>query len=102
MNLLEIDLVCEEQATYRQGTDTRTEQRRVYAARVFERRKFDIPPGMPFEQQCRIEIPLGAMHSFQADHNAVQWRFVVRGEVTGWPKYERVFPIIVFPKPPGR
>jgi hypothetical protein len=102
MNLLEIDLVCEEQATYRQGTDTRTEQRRVYAARVFERRKFDIPPGMPFEQQCRIEIPPGAMHSFQADHNAVQWRFVVRGEVTGWPKYERVFPIIVFPKPPGR
>jgi hypothetical protein len=102
MNFLEIDLVCEEQATYRQGTDTRTEQRRVFAARVFERRKFDIPQGMPFEQQCRIEIPRGAMHSFQADHNEVQWRFVVRGEVAGWPKYERVFPIIVFPKPPGR
>jgi hypothetical protein len=102
MNFLEIDLVCEEQATYRQGTDTRTEQRRVYQERVFERRKFDIPQGMPFEQQCRIEIPTGAMHSFSADHNEVQWKFVVRGEVLGWPKYERSFPIIVFPKPPAR
>jgi Protein of unknown function (DUF3592) len=102
MNFLEIDLVCEEQATYRQGTDTRTEQRRVYQERVFERRTFDIPQGMPFEQQCRIEIPPTAMHSFSADHNEVQWKFVVRGEVLGWPKYERSFPIIVFPKPTGQ
>ena len=27
MNFLEIDIVCEEQATYHQGTDTRTERR---------------------------------------------------------------------------
>ncbi len=102
MNFLEVDLVCDEQATYHQGTDTRTEQRRVYEQRVFERRQFDIPLGMPFEQQCRIEIPSDAMHSFWSDHNEVQWKFVVRGEVPGWPKYERSFPIVVFPRPPKR
>ncbi len=102
MNFLEIDLVCEEQATYRQGTDTRTERRRVFQQRIFERRQFDIPQGMPFEQQCRIEIPADAMHSFLADHNEVQWKFVVRGEVHGWPRYERSFPIVVFPKPAPR
>lgn len=98
MSFLEIDLVCEEQTTYRQGTDTRTERRRVYQQRLFERRQFDIPQGMPFEQQCRIEIPTDAMHSFIADHNEVQWKFVVRGEVPGWPRYERSFPIVVFPR----
>jgi hypothetical protein len=102
MSFLEIDLVCEEQATYRQGTDTRTERRRVYQQRVFERRQFDIPQGMPFEQQCRIEILSDAMHSFIADHNEVQWKFVVRGEVPGWPRYERSFPIVVFPRPAPR
>ncbi|HEV2972214.1 MAG TPA: DUF3592 domain-containing protein [Pirellulales bacterium] len=96
---LEVDLVCDEQATYRQGTDTRTEQRRVCRQRVFDRRKFEIPQGMPFEQQCRIEIPADAMHSFSSDHNEVQWKFVVRGEIGGWPKYERSFPIVVFPRP---
>ena len=101
MNFLEVDLVCEEQATYRQGTDTRTEQCRVFQRRVFERRRFDIPQGMPFEQQCRIEIPAEAMHSFWSDHNEVQWKFIVGGEVEGWPKYQRSFPIIVFPRPPA-
>ncbi len=99
MNYLEVFLVCEEEATYRQGTDTRTEQRRVYEQEVFSRRRFDIPQGIPFEHQCRIEIPADAMHSFTADHNEVQWKFVVRGQVQGWPKYERAFPIIVYPKP---
>ena len=27
---------------------------------------------------------------------------VVRGEVPGWPRYERSFPIVVFPKPAPR
>jgi hypothetical protein len=99
MSYLDVFLVCEEQATYRQGTDTRTEQRCVYEQAVFSRRRFDIPQGMPFEQQCRIEIPADAMHSFAADHNEVQWKFVVRGQVQGWSKYERAFPIVVYPKP---
>ncbi len=99
MNYLDIDLVCDEEATFRQGTDARTEQRRVFCQPLFQRKNFDIPLGMPFEQQCRVEIPAEAMHSFSSDHNEIQWKFVVRGEVKGWPKYERSFPIVVYPKP---
>jgi hypothetical protein len=101
MKSLVVDLVCEEQATFRQGTDTRTHGCRVYQKRVFDRHEFDIPQGLSFQQQCRIEIPAEAMHSFRADHNEVQWKFVVRGEAGGWPPFERSFPIVVYPKPAG-
>ncbi len=99
MKSLRVDLVCEESATFLQGTDTRTHTRRVFEQPIFERQGFDIPPGLSFEQQCRIEVPPHAMHSFQADHNAVQWKFVVRGEAGDWPVFERSFPIVVYPQP---
>ena len=101
MQSLSVDLVCEELATFRQGTDTRTHTCRVYQKRIFDRQAFDIPQGLAFQQQCRIEIPPEAMHSFEADHNQVQWKFVVRGEAGGWPPFERSFPMIVYPNPAG-
>jgi hypothetical protein len=101
MKSLVVDLVCEEQATFRQGTDTRTHSCRVYQSRIVDRQQFDIPQGLAFQQQCRIEIPAEAMHSFRADHNEVQWKFIVRGEAGGWPPFERSFPIVVYPKPAG-
>jgi len=99
LEFLDVDLVCEEQATYVQGTDTRTERCHTYQRRAFRREAFDIPQGLPFEQQCRIEVPVSAMHSFRADHNEVRWKFVVRGQAAGWPPFEREFPIIVYPHP---
>ncbi len=99
LEFLDVELVCEEQATYVQGTDTRTERCWTFKQRVYRREAFDIPQGMPFEHQFRIEIPADAMHSFRADHNEVRWKFVVRGKAAGWPQFEREFPIIVYPHP---
>ena len=90
-------LVCDEEATYRQGTDTRTERRRVYEQVVFAASEFEIYPEMPYEHECDLEFPTDVMHSFQSDHNAVQWRLVVHGVVEKWSNYERVFPIVVYP-----
>ncbi len=101
MKSLAVDLVCNEQATFRQGTDTRTHTCRVFQKRIFDRYGFDIPQGQSFQQQCRIEIPPDAMHSFRADHNEVQWRLVVRGEAGDWPPFVRSFPIVVYPNPAG-
>ena len=42
-------------------------------------------------------VPDGAMHSFQADHNEVNWKLIVKGSVVGWSDYERVFQIVVNP-----
>ena len=110
---LEVLLACDEEATYRHGTNTRNERHRVFQQSVFRR---DILPRRPSCGWCRqdgrarfdvqrepltarfaAEVPAGAMHSFKSEHNEVNWKFIVRGEVTGWPDFQRSFPVIVCP-----
>lgn len=97
VNSLEVSLVCEEEATYRQGTDTRTETRKVYQQEVFLREGFEVRHALPFQADCELEVPAGAMHSFKSDHNEINWKVVVKGDIAGWPDYHRSFPVIVQP-----
>jgi hypothetical protein len=97
MRSLAVWLVCEEEATFTQGTDIRTEAREVFRQLCFERRDFRIEPGIPYTDTCNLHIPQTAMHSFQAPHNLVRWKLVVRGEAETWPVFERGFPIVVYP-----
>jgi hypothetical protein len=94
---LELWLVCEEEATYRQGTDIRTESRRVYEHRIATFGNFRIEPVEPFQTTESIAIPSTAMHSFHSTHNSVHWRLLVCGEVSGWPPFTRGFPVVVHP-----
>jgi hypothetical protein len=102
MRSLAMWLACDEKASYRQGTDMRTESRRVYEDRCFSRETFQVEPGLPFESCCQIRVPVGAMHSFQADHNEVTWKLIVRGSVDGRADYQREFQIVVNPPTNGR
>lgn len=97
VHLLELSLVCEEEATYHQGTDIRTEVREVYRATLLECRDFRVEPAMPFHEICTVPIPVNAMHSFQSPHNSVAWKLVVKGVVAGWPEFERGFALVVYP-----
>jgi len=97
MKSLQLWLVCEEEATFTQGTDIRTETREVYRQSYFEHRDFRIEPGIPFTGTCGVPVPANAMHSFQSAHNLVRWKLVVRGEAESWPVFERGFPIVVYP-----
>ena len=97
MNSLKVLLVCEESATYRQGTNTRTETRRVFEEAIFRRENFNIHRGLPFEQKCEMLIPAATMHSFKSDNNEINWKIVVAGDVERWPDYERSFPVVVYP-----
>jgi hypothetical protein len=90
-------LECEEEATYLQGTDTRTETREVFRHLCFERRDFAIDPGVPFSARATVAVPATAMHSFHSAHNVVRWKLVVCGEAEGWPAFERGFSIVVQP-----
>lgn len=101
MHTLTLNLVCEELATYRQGTDIRTETKKVFDRQIFRQQGFLIEPGIPFEHQCTLEIPPDAMHSFRSDHNAINWRLDVRGEAADWPPFERSYPIVVYPAGSG-
>ena len=100
MNSLEVALECEERATYRQGTDTRTDRRTVHRQSLYRRERFEIAPAQPFEADFPLPVPAAVMHSFKSAHNEVQWKIVVRGTAEGWPDFQRSFSIVVLPIPP--
>ena len=96
---LEMTLEVEEQATFRQGTDTRSEKVVVARQPVHSWRGVQLVPGTRFEAHATITIPPDAMHSFASEHNSIRWMIVVRGRPARWPAFTRVFPLIVFPAP---
>ena len=97
---LALAIEVEEQATFRQGTDTRIERRVVWQRPLESWRNVEVAPGTRFEGRSLLELPATAMHSFASEHNAVSWRVVVRGRAARWPEFSRSFPVIVHPAPP--
>jgi hypothetical protein len=93
----QVQLVCEEQAIYQQGTDTRRATMRVHRSTAFSQRKFDISPRQAFAAEFSFTVPDGAMHSFVSTHNAVMWSLVVRGRMARWGDLGRRFPVYVYP-----
>ncbi len=98
-----IDMVMEmeESATFRQGTDTRTQRMVVRRQSVARWQRVQPVPGGRFEARVVVTIPVDSMHSFASENNAVQWRIVVRAIPDRWPEFTRVFPVVVFPSPVG-
>jgi len=97
LTALTLTLEEEEMASFRQGTDTRTERLIVWRELVKQWERVQITPGVRFETHVMITIPAGAMHSFASEHNAVRWRIVVAGQPERWPAFTRVFPLVVHP-----
>jgi hypothetical protein len=98
---LSLSVEVVEQATYHQGTDTRTESVVVLRQPVREWHALQLDPGSRFEERTTFEIPGDTMHSFATEHNAVRWRLVVRGTPARWPAFMRIFPIVVHPVDPA-
>jgi hypothetical protein len=95
VNELSVWLVCEEKATYRQGTNTRTDTHRILEKKLDARTGFVISGSGAEELRTKTEIPADAMHSFKAGHNAIQWIIEVRGDIERWPDFKRTFAIRV-------
>ncbi|HJT36709.1 MAG TPA: DUF3592 domain-containing protein [Pirellulales bacterium] len=93
---LSVILVCEEEATYRQGTDARTAVRRVYEQEVFRREAFEIR-GAAWQVRVPLCVPVGAMHSFRAEHNKIDWKLLIHAQFARRPALERSFLVHVHP-----
>ncbi|MEE2642209.1 MAG: hypothetical protein VX768_16385 [Planctomycetota bacterium] len=94
---IDLVLACFEHVTYQQGTDVRTESRRVSQKRILRIRNLVLDPSKPFEHQCVVRIPEDAMHSFQSPCNMVSWVLILTAVSNRWPRYTRRFPVIVHP-----
>ncbi|MBC8351086.1 MAG: hypothetical protein H8E66_03815 [Planctomycetes bacterium] len=94
---LVISLVCEEEATYSQGTDIRTETRVVSRQEILREESTRIEDGAPLECHGTVRVPSGAMHSLQSGHNAIRWKLVIKGKSERSGTMKRSFPVIVYP-----
>ena len=94
---LEVTLLCEEEATYRQGTNTITDTQAVVCDRVLSQADISMGPGQPYEEHCQLQVPVGGMHSFQGLNNRISWKLSVYAHVARRPDYTRNFSVIVVP-----
>ncbi len=97
LRLIDVFLICEEEATYNQGTDFRTEQNVVWEQRLFRQRGISITPDHPFDSEFDLELPADCMHSFKSPNNRVHWKIVVTAQAKNWPSLRRVFGVTVHP-----
>ena len=94
---LETRLVCEEEATFRQGTNVRTERRRVHDQRLYRLKDLAIKPQEPLSHRSEFHVPMNAMHSVQMPNNAIHWRLIVQGRMRHGTSFRRSFPLVVYP-----
>lgn len=101
---LTVQLTCEEETFYRQGTDVRVETHEAFTQVLLKERDVLVDPQDPWEQQLTFDLPDNVMHSFVGTHNAIRWKIVVCGESKPWPSFCRSFPVVVHPPglPPKR
>ncbi|MDA1051318.1 MAG: hypothetical protein O3C40_12680 [Planctomycetota bacterium] len=94
---LVLSLLCEEEATYSQGTDIRTETKVVSRQEVLREESTRIEDGTPLECHGTLRVPSHAMHSMQSGHNAIRWKLVIEGKSERSGTMKRSFPVIVYP-----
>jgi hypothetical protein len=101
---LTVQMTCEEETFYRQGTDVRVERYEAFTQLLLKERDVLVDPQAPWEQQLVLDLPPNVMHSFVGTHNAIRWKIVVFGESHPWPSFCRSFPVVVHPPglPPKR
>jgi hypothetical protein len=94
---LDIHLICQEEATFIQGTDVRTERATVLDERLFRGRGIYGRSPNPYETEFDLEISPHAMHSFKSPNNRIKWNIVVTVQARNWPRLKRKFDIAVHP-----
>jgi len=97
VNRLSLYLACEEKATYGQGTRSRTDTEMILDELQAERTAFTVA-GRAEELRCKVTVPYGAMHSFDAENNKIIWKLCVKGDLERWPDFKREYLIRVEPE----
>ncbi len=93
---LKIVLEGIEKVSYRQGTNSRTEEKPFFQKTILDSNSSEFI-GQGFEL---VAIPLSTMHSFQSSNNAFTWQIRVLGKIALWPDIRDRFGIVLLaPRP---
>ncbi len=98
LQLLDVELVCDEQATFNEGTDIRTERSTVYRSRLLRRRGVVLQPEAAWRTDLKLQLPAEAIHSFRSRSNRIQWKLIVTAKALSWPRLRRHFAFTVHPR----
>lgn len=94
---LRISLQGREVATYRQGTDTRTDEKTFTNVTLVAMDRASLRSDMS-RGEFSIKIPDNAMHSFDARFNKIIWSIKLDGEIPYWTDVNETMIIPVYPK----
>lgn len=89
---LRLELVGEERATYRRGTDTTTVTERFHHAVLAEVEGEEVASGI-----ASATVPADAVPSFQSANNRIRWYLRIEGTVRRWPDIDDEFELTVGP-----
>jgi hypothetical protein len=94
-------LVCEEKASYTDGTATCFAAQDVFRGTLWSADQRDIAGDELLSERFTVTLPAHAMHSFQSSHNWISWKFVVEEQVARrWRKWRQDYPVVVLPCKP--
>lgn len=89
---LKIELEGREEATYRMGTNTRTDKE-TFFHRVLADTGMETARG-----SAELALPEDTMHSFEAPNNKIVWVLKIHGTIDRWPDVADEFPVVVEPR----
>jgi len=83
-----------EKAEYMRGTSRHTDKQMFAEITIFE----TTDTLRMIEGEAKLEIPSRTMHSFNADHNKIEWSLGLSGDISFWPNLAASFPIVLLPR----
>lgn len=92
-----VDVVCEEVARFRQGTDTITSRKEVYRQQLFSRNDFETTVDVPLQEEFFVQLPMEVFHSFRQENNEIAWKMEILAQMDGREEVYRECPVIVRP-----
>lgn len=102
---LVVSLVCDEIATYRQGTDARTAVVETHRTELVNERRLEVAADESTRVDFEVRTPTAGPHSFVSPNNEVRWSLELEAATLTRGEVRQRFPLCVYPpvavKPDG-
>ncbi len=91
---IEITFQLEEQATYRRGTDTKTDKKVIYQQNIYSQ----LGKSRERHGESLLKLPANLIHSFNAPNNKLVYQLKCIVQIASFPDVQETFELVVSPK----